>query len=695
LKASGLSVEQIRACGFYSDDDAERIGQYLGWNGPAKLGRCLVIPYPNADGSPSGYLQYRPDNPRVVDGRPRKYESPIGRPCPPYLPPYTRGVMGRADVTLVITEGAKKAAAVDQHEIACIGVSGVDGWRGEKQREGDPPPLAEGIKAFALKNRDVVVLFDNDAAYKDGPQWAEWELCLALAREGAIPRVAQLPVSPGEKVGADDFLAARGPEMLRRIIRSAGRPRRPDPAGQLVNFTEHEEDGKTSQSPKAAPLILARLRQLAGGWPRRVRQNLFVEGPGHEPRYLGSPAELFAYIEGRLSEAGGYGSRVRWVERRQGFVSKGEFFAHCTQTAEAFDAIAPAPHEPPVTRSYYMHPPLAGGDGAALNELLGVFRPATDLDHDLILAFLLTLAWGGPAGARPAFLFTGADGDAEGNRGIGKSTVPKLAGALFGGLVKARERDDFAALATRLLSPAAAPMRLILFDNLKTLKLSSAELEDFITAPVVSGRENYVGEGQRPNLFTVALTLNGASLGKDMAQRVVPVLLARPRFTGDWQTRAEAMVERKRLAILGDLVAHLRRPAQKLSEFNRYGVWEREILGRLPQPAAAQKLIASRQKDVDIDSEEAAQVRDEIVRAMREAGHDNPATAHVRFQSKQIAAIVNAATYPKALAAPAACAYLATLALPELVRDRESTGRFWVWRGVSVRDGPPVPFDAG
>jgi hypothetical protein len=87
----------------------------------------------------------RPDRPRLNDkGEPVKYESPRGRRCPAYFPQYTRSVIGRVDVPLVITEGAKKAAAVDQLEIACVGISGVDGWQGDRGPD-DKPRLAREI----------------------------------------------------------------------------------------------------------------------------------------------------------------------------------------------------------------------------------------------------------------------------------------------------------------------------------------------------------------------------------------------------------------------------------------------------------------------------------------------------------------------------------------------------------------------
>ena len=79
------------------------------------------------------------------------------------------------------------------------------------------------------------------------------------------------------------------------------------------------------------------------------------------------------------------------------------------------------------------------------------------------------------------------------------------------------------AIVKRLLSPQGRGKRVVLLDNVKSHRFSWAELEAFITSPVISGHEMYRGEGQRPNTTTVAITVNGASLSKDLAQRAIVV----------------------------------------------------------------------------------------------------------------------------------------------------------------------------
>ncbi len=102
----------------------------------------------------------------------------------------------------------------------------------------------------------------------------------------------------------------------------------------------------------------------------------------------------------------------------------------------------------------------------------------------------------------------------------------------MGGHVDVRPGEDIDRLMTRLLSPAALDRRVVLLDNVKTLKFSWADLEALITSDIISGRRLYAGEGRRPNSLLWCITLNRAGLSKDLAQRVVIIRLRRPHATG-------------------------------------------------------------------------------------------------------------------------------------------------------------------
>ena len=105
---------------------------------------------------------------------------------------------------------------------------------------------------------------------------------------------------------------------------------------------------------------------------------------------------------------------------------------------------------------------------------------------------------------------------------------------------------------SRLLSSDGASKRVVLLDNVKSFKFSWAELESLITAPTISGRKLYIGEGQRPNNITFILTLNGVSLSTDLAQRCVIVKLKKPDFSGDWEESTRRFIAKHRHEIVSE-----------------------------------------------------------------------------------------------------------------------------------------------
>src|SRR5258707_616458 len=102
-----------------------------------------------------------------------------------------------------------------------------------------------------------------------------------LAAKGA--ELAELLLANAEVPGPDDAPAAKG----------AG--------GSLPEFSNWEWVEAPNGKPrkKGLPLsdICHELEQLTSGWPRRVDRTLFARGPGHHPRYLDNPAQLFAWLD--------------------------------------------------------------------------------------------------------------------------------------------------------------------------------------------------------------------------------------------------------------------------------------------------------------------------------------------------------------------------------------------------------------
>jgi hypothetical protein len=450
--------------------------------------------------------------------------------------------------------------------------------------------------------------------------------------------------------------------------------------GHLANYRLERKGDDDIKAGLSAAAIRRTLHALTGGWPRRVGDRLFAVTPEPGVLWLDGTEDLFAWIGGQLPDDEG-GNGVRWTGGEDK-VSRAEFAASCRQAAERYESIEAYPHEPPLPGAYYLHPDLPKkATGKALAGLLARFRPATAVDADLVKAQCLTPFWGGPPGQRPAFLLDSEEDDREGGRGVGKSKLCQALAHLAGGHVDVRPGEDYDKLMTRLLSPAALDRRVVLLDNVKTLRFSWADLEGFITADVISGRGLYVGEARRPNTLTWFITINRASLSRDMAQRCVPIRVRRPPHDPSWESGTWGYIEKNRWAIIADILAELRRPVPALTKYSRWAAWEQAVLARVKDPAAAQKAIVERQGALDDDQAEADLVRQEFVRELDRRGH-KPEEEAVWIPAKPAAAIVNQALDEK-YPVNRAGVYLGTLTIAELRKsNRSDWGRGWCWRGA-------------
>jgi hypothetical protein len=141
-----------------------------------------------------------------------------------------------------------------------------------------------------------------------------------------------------------------------------------------------------------------------------------------------------------------------------------------------------------------------------------------------------------------------------------------------GGVIDFSANEEIRDVKQRLLSPAGLTLRVPFLDNVKSLRFSWAELEGLITAPIISGHQMYTGEGRRPNDVCWLMTLNGASLSTDMAQRAVVIKLKRPERS-DWEDRVRQFALANRQAIVADILACLRAPRAALASYSRWGAW--------------------------------------------------------------------------------------------------------------------------
>lgn len=194
------------------------------------------------------------------------------------------------------------------------------------------------------------------------------------------------------------------------------------------------------------------------------------------------------------------------------------FFVTIAQLVEQYDDIEPIAQIPRQS-TVYVNADIEPYPTGKFLELLKLFNPASDVDMSLLMAAFLTPFWGKAEGLKPAFAIEAEDGD---GRGFGKTFTASKIGKVAGGSIMVSNYDS--QLYATLLN-AETSARVVIFDNVKSNKLSSQMVEALITSDQISGKLMYVGTRSRPNSFTYIFTLNDASLSQDMSQRVVRIKL--------------------------------------------------------------------------------------------------------------------------------------------------------------------------
>ena len=167
-----------------------------------------------------------------------------------------------------------------------------------------------------------------------------------------------------------------------------------------------------------------------------------------------------------------------------------------------------------------------------------------------------------------------------------------------------------ARMKTRLLTAPSMSTRAALLDNVKSFNFSWPELEALITSPTINGHRMYQGDASRPNNLCWFITFNGASLSKDMAQRSVIIKLRRTECTQTWESDVKQYIADHAPSIVAAVVARLREPAEPLRRYTRWSGWESAVLSRLPEPADAQRVIAERQGEADVDEDKSELIFD-------------------------------------------------------------------------------------
>ena len=205
LAASGISPARARARGYVSVDTKKRL-ETLGITAAGRNVPGLLVPSRRVvDGSVWGY-QYRPDRPRARDGKPVKYETPVGQRNGLDVPPGVGPMLADPSVPLWITEGVKKADSAAEHGLCVVDLPGVWSWRGTNDKGGKT--AIPDWHDVALNGRRVVLAFDSDVVVKRGVYLALDGLAEYLRSKGALVDYCHLPDDRPGKTGLDDYLMA-------------------------------------------------------------------------------------------------------------------------------------------------------------------------------------------------------------------------------------------------------------------------------------------------------------------------------------------------------------------------------------------------------------------------------------------------------------------------------------------------------
>ncbi|MBA4188843.1 MAG: hypothetical protein C0467_12670 [Planctomycetaceae bacterium] len=326
------------------------------------------------------------------------------------------------------------------------------------------------------------------------------------------------------------------------------------------------------------------------------------------------------------------------IEWKRNAVTKDEFFAGAKHYVPRFAWSSDTPHFPPIPSVLYLNPPRKAEKTGKLDALVARFDPATDQDRVLMKAFILTLFWGGPCGKRPAFTFTSdAGSDKHKGRGTGKTTFTELSSKLVGGTMAIRTSVSTDRALAVLLSPSAKNKRVGLFDNLKAFRFSSDFFESLVTCEEINGHRLHHGHASRPNYVTYAVTVNGASYSKDMAERSVVIKLKQPKRSGTWYAKTLKLIEEHSDEIIADVRWHLTRKKKAIEKYDRWEVWCDDVLARLPAPDSLIELLDKRRKEIDEDDQASADYVQHVEACIRSHGSGmKPDTAHVFIPSPML-----------------------------------------------------------
>jgi len=153
-----------------------------------------------------------------------RYMAPAGKECPPYLSCCSKAGLSDPTQPLIIVEGPAKALALSHHTgIETIALGGVfAGWADKSVKlEFGLEVLQSDLALIGWKGRTVTIIFDAGRQQNPSVALAEARLAQLLRREGAVVKLAELPLFKGEDQGPDDYIARNGADAMKALLAAA------------------------------------------------------------------------------------------------------------------------------------------------------------------------------------------------------------------------------------------------------------------------------------------------------------------------------------------------------------------------------------------------------------------------------------------------------------------------------------------
>ncbi|MHB1927658.1 MAG: DUF927 domain-containing protein [Leptospirillum sp.] len=305
FRSSAINPEIASERGYRTVTDAKILIR-LGFTPQQRITPTLLIPLHSVTGE-VGNIQSRPDAPRFDNVKKKnvRYEAPARSKMLLDIHPRSLPHIGNPSIPLWITEGIRKADSLLSAGAACvIGLVGIWNWRGTNDAGGST--VLPDWESIALKGRTVYIVFDSDIIKpKNHP--AEDRLAAFLRSRGADVKIVRIPPGDsGEKVGADDYLAAGKTlaDLLSHIrVEATPEKEKPQfdgiPEGFRLNergviYVELKEDGngipQEIEKWIAGPILVESLARDSHGntWGRILK---FRDPDGHLKKWV-MPVEL-------------------------------------------------------------------------------------------------------------------------------------------------------------------------------------------------------------------------------------------------------------------------------------------------------------------------------------------------------------------------------------------------------------------